>query len=115
MTHRVNSLGQPIGAALSDWRPPQLPPREPMGGRHCTVEPLNVERHAAELYAAVSLDREGRNWTYVPSGPLEDSGAYLAWLEKGQPAPIRCFTPSSMRRERRLAPPRTSAWIPPTA
>src|SRR5258708_9593430 len=82
MTHRVNSLGQPIGAALPDWRPPPLPPCEPMRGRYCTVEPLNVELHAADLYAAVSLDREGRNWTYVPSGPFDDSAAYLAWLEK---------------------------------
>jgi RimJ/RimL family protein N-acetyltransferase len=81
-THRVNSLGQPIGAALPDWRPPPLPPREPMRGRYCTVEPINVERHAADLYAAVSLDREGRNWTYVPSGPFDDAAAYLAWLEK---------------------------------
>jgi hypothetical protein len=42
-----------------------------MTGRYCTVEPLDVERHAAALYAAVSLDREGRNWTYVPSGPFD--------------------------------------------
>lgn len=82
MTHTVNSLGQPIGAALPGWRPPPLPPREPMSGRYCRVESLDVERHAAPLYAAVSLDREGRNWTYVPSGPFDDFAAYLAWLEE---------------------------------
>lgn len=82
MTQRVNSLGQPIGEALPDWQPPPLPPREPMCGRYCTVAPLDVQRHAADLYQAVSLDREGRNWTYVPSGPFDDSVAYLAWLEK---------------------------------
>jgi hypothetical protein len=75
MTRRVNSLGQPIGAALPGWRPPPLPPREPMCGRYCRVEPLDMERHAVELHAAVSLDREGRNWTYVPSGPFDDSPA----------------------------------------
>lgn len=82
MTHTVNSLGQPIGTALPDWRPPPRPPREPMHGRYCTVEPLDVQRHAADLYAAVSLDHEGRNWTYVPSGPFDDFATYLAWLEK---------------------------------
>ena len=81
MTHTVNLLGQPIGVALPDWRPPALPPREAMSGRYCTVEPLDVEHHAAALYAAVSLDREGRNWTYVTSGPFDDFAAYLAWLE----------------------------------
>jgi RimJ/RimL family protein N-acetyltransferase len=82
MAHSVNSLGQPIGAALPDWRPPPLPPREPMRGRYCTVEPLDVGHHAADLYAAVTLDREGRNWTYVSSGPFDDSTAYYAWLKK---------------------------------
>ena len=82
LTHAVNSLGQLVGAALPDWRPPSLPPREPMTGRYCKVEPLDVEHHAEALYAAVSLDREGRNWTYVPSGPFDDFAAYLAWLEQ---------------------------------
>ena len=81
MAHRVNSWGQPIGAALPDWKPPPLPPREPMSGRYCTVEVLDVDRHAAELWAAVSVDREGRNWTYSPAGPFADSAAYVAWLE----------------------------------
>lgn len=81
-THTVNSLGQPIGTALPGWQPSALPPREAMRGRFCTVEPLHVERHAGALYAAVSLDREGRNWTYVPAGPFDDFAAYLAWLEK---------------------------------
>ncbi len=81
MTHRTNALGQPIGAALPAWQPPSLPPREGMRGRYCTVEPLDVELHAAELYDAFSLDREGRNWTYLPSGPFDDRVAYTAWLQ----------------------------------
>jgi RimJ/RimL family protein N-acetyltransferase len=82
MTKRLNSLGQPIGAALPDWRSPPLPPRAPMRGRHCAVEPLDVARHAAELYAAISLDPDGRTWTYLPSGPFDGAAAYVAWLEK---------------------------------
>ena len=82
ITPRMNSLGQPIGAALPEWRPPPLPPRAPLRGRYCAVEPLDAERHAADLWAAMSLDREGRNWTYTPSGPFEDSAAYRAWLEE---------------------------------
>lgn len=82
MTHTVNSLGQPIGNSLPDWLPPPLPPREAMRGRYCTVEPLDLEHHAMELYSAVSLDREGRNWTYLPAGPFDDLAAYVAWLEK---------------------------------
>jgi len=82
MTGRLNSLGQLIGEPLPDWRPPPYPPREPMRGRYCTVEPLEPERHAAELYSAISLDREGRNWTYVPSGPFDSLAAYATWLQE---------------------------------
>lgn len=82
MAHRVNSLGQPIGESLADWKPPLLPPREAMRGRYCSVEPPDPERHAADLYASFSIDREGRNWTYLPSGPFDDLPAYAAWLEK---------------------------------
>ena len=82
MTPDRNTFGMPIGHALPDWRPPPVPPREPMVGRFCTVEPLVVARHAADLFAANALDREGRNWTYLPYGPFETESAYRAWLVK---------------------------------
>jgi RimJ/RimL family protein N-acetyltransferase len=53
-----------------------------MVGRFCTVELLDPGRHAAELFAANSLDTEGRNWTYLPSGPFADFDSYRGWLEK---------------------------------
>jgi RimJ/RimL family protein N-acetyltransferase len=82
-----NALGQPIGHALPGWRPASLPPREPMVGRFCTVEPLDPARHAADLYAANAVDGEGRNWTYLPYGPFETESAYRAWVEKVSAGP----------------------------
>ncbi len=79
---RVNSLGQPIGAPLPGWQKRPLPPRTPMEGRLCRVEPLNPERHAAELFAANRLDGEGRNWTYLPTEPFERMEDYRRWLEE---------------------------------
>lgn len=81
MTHRVNALGQPIGPELTGWRPPPRPERRVLEGRYCRVEPLDVQRHAAGLHAANSLDREGRMWTYLYSGPFASFDAYRAWLE----------------------------------
>jgi RimJ/RimL family protein N-acetyltransferase len=46
------------------------------------VELLDPGRHAADLFAANSLDAEGRNWTYLPVGPFADFGSYRAWLER---------------------------------
>lgn len=67
---RVNDLGQPIGPAMDGWTPPPTPPREPMEGRFCRVEPLEPDRHAADVFTAHGLDPEGRNWTYLPYGPF---------------------------------------------
>ena len=76
-----NELGQPIGAALPDWSPRPRPPRTAIEGRFCRVEPLDLERHAAELFAANSADREGRNWTYLPYGPFPSFDLYRNYLE----------------------------------
>jgi len=76
----TNSLGQPIGFPLPGWQPCSPPPRTPMFGRTCRLEPLSGA-HVPELYAAYSADREGRMWTYVPCGPFESEAAYRAWAE----------------------------------
>lgn len=80
MTQTINHLGQPIGFAVPDWTPPPVPPRTTLTGRFCRIEPLRVEHHAADLYAANSLDTEGRMWTYMAYGPFIDIAAYATWM-----------------------------------
>ena len=82
MSRDSNHLGQPIGVVVPDWKPPHLPWREPMEGRFCRLEPLDPERHAADLYAANALDVQGKNWTYLPYGPFETLDSYRAWVEQ---------------------------------
>jgi RimJ/RimL family protein N-acetyltransferase len=53
-----------------------------MEGRFCRLETLDPARHAADLFAANSLDREGRNWTYLAYGPFARLEDYQAWAEK---------------------------------
>ena len=81
MPHDLNDLGQPIGFSLDGWKPPPRPPRDPMVGRYCRVEPLDPDRHAAELYDANALDTDGRIWTYLPYGPFETFEYYLGWID----------------------------------
>ena len=71
---------QSIGTPLPSWTTRPRPPRTPMHGRFCRVEPLNPARHAEELFAANALDRDGRNWTYLLQEPFPDVGSYRAWL-----------------------------------
>ena len=76
-----NELGQPIGFPLPHWSARPRPPRAPMEGRFCRVEPLDPARHAASLHAANSEDTAGRIWTYLPYGPFASPAAYHAWAE----------------------------------
>ena len=51
-----------------------------MTGRYCRIEPIDPERHAAQLYDANSRDTSGRAWTYL-FAPLPGSfDAYLRWM-----------------------------------
>src|ERR1051326_931370 len=79
-THH-NKLGQPVGAPLPGWSPRPMPPRTAMSGRFCTVEPLDPDRHAAQLAAAYADDRDGRMWTYLPRGPYASPDEYRTWAE----------------------------------
>ncbi|MDP1536049.1 MAG: GNAT family protein [Burkholderiales bacterium] len=81
MTQQQNEFGQPIGFALTGWTPPPLPPRETLTGRYCRVEPLDAERHAAQLHEANSREPDGRGWTYVAYGPFATLEDYRHWVE----------------------------------
>jgi RimJ/RimL family protein N-acetyltransferase len=50
-------------------------------GRTCRLEPLDADRHAADLHAAYGTAPGDRLWTYMPTGPFADAGAYRAWVQ----------------------------------
>jgi len=79
MEPATNALGQPIGFPVPGWTPRPRPPRAPMQGRACRLEPLDPDLHAADLHAANMADRENRIWTYLAYGPFGDEAAYRAW------------------------------------
>jgi RimJ/RimL family protein N-acetyltransferase len=51
-----------------------------MDGRLCRLEPLDPALHADALYAANTLDAEGRSWTYLSYGPFRTVEEYRAWM-----------------------------------
>jgi RimJ/RimL family protein N-acetyltransferase len=80
MSEYVNHLGQPIGPPLSNWRGVERPPRTPMVGRTCRVEPIDPARHAEDLYRANGADPTNRNFTYLTIGPFDSFDAYREWM-----------------------------------
>jgi RimJ/RimL family protein N-acetyltransferase len=82
-----NPYGQLIGPAVPGWSPRQRPSRTEVSGRYCRIEPLNVSRHEADLFAAYREAPDSRDWTYLfserPETP-EAFHAYLAGLERSE-------------------------------
>jgi RimJ/RimL family protein N-acetyltransferase len=71
----TNEWGQPTGWLVEGWEARPVPVAVTLPGRYCRLEPLDIARHAADLYAAYSAD-DGRMWTYLPYGPFESAEQY---------------------------------------
>ncbi|MBX6321643.1 MAG: GNAT family N-acetyltransferase [Rhodospirillaceae bacterium] len=82
MSEHRNALGQPVGFPVPGWSPRPRPPRTAMTGRLVRVEPLDPERHAADLHAANAADRDGAMWTHMASGPFAGLADYRAWMAR---------------------------------
>ncbi len=70
----------PVGDPVPDWRSPPPPFREPMAGRCCHLEPVDVAAHAESLFAAYAEDAAGEMWTYMLHGPFSDVDAYRRFI-----------------------------------
>ena len=81
VSDRVNEHGQPIGPPVDGWKGCEYPPRTPMAGAHCVVEPFNYDRHLHELFDAHQAKRDDRNWTYLYYGPFDTVEQFSAWVE----------------------------------
>lgn len=79
---RTNAFDQPIGPAMPEWTARARPPRALIVGQYCRLEPLEADRHAADLYQAFSAAPDGRDWTYLTAGPFENEASYFAHATK---------------------------------
>jgi RimJ/RimL family protein N-acetyltransferase len=69
--------GLPIGKAL-DWHPVPPPQKRVLDGSYVRLEPVDVERHAGDLFAL----SQGHDaiWTYLGYGPFADLASFRSWL-----------------------------------
>ncbi len=80
MNETLNELGQPVGFLIPQWQIPNHPPREPIVGHYCRLEPLDPDRHTQDLYSANAEDKDNRGWTYQPYGPFPVIEEYRKWM-----------------------------------
>ncbi len=69
---------RPIGPEISGWTPRPRPDSVHLTGRFVALEPLDADKHAADLHAAFS----GHDWLwdYMPAGPFASASAYHRWM-----------------------------------
>lgn len=80
MSQRSNDYGQPIGMPVPDWAERPRPARVVLQGQYSRLEPVDVGRHAADLFQAYMEAPDGRSWTYLFSERPESAESFTAYL-----------------------------------
>ena len=66
--------------ALSNWQPPARPVGAALTGKHITLERLDADLHAADLFRAFS--GHDALWDYLPYGPFASAAGYHRWAKE---------------------------------
>ncbi|WP_322028474.1 GNAT family protein [Paraburkholderia sp. J76] len=82
MSARLNEFLQPIGDPVTGWQPRERPARVTIEGQFCRIEPIDLERHAADLFEAYGTAADGRDWTYLFAEPFADFATFREYLAK---------------------------------
>jgi RimJ/RimL family protein N-acetyltransferase len=81
MAHEIDAAsGLPIGLKIPDPSPGAFPTPTVLDGRFCRLEPLSVERHGAELFAASNTPDAAARFLYLFEEPYPSRAACDAWL-----------------------------------
>ena len=76
---RMNELGQPIGDALPDFQPGDLPNLERIEGQYVIIERLSKDKHGTDLYEVYGPDSPADMWTYLFQNPAPNQ---TGWSQK---------------------------------
>lgn len=69
---------RPLGPEVPGWTPPPHPPRTALEGRYTTLDPLQADLHADDLFRANRVD--DAVWSYLPYGPFATVAEYSHWM-----------------------------------
>ena len=64
-----------------NFKKAKIPSNFFLNGSYVVLEPLNINRHAKDLYANFSKDKKNRIWTYLPYGPFKNYGSFKKWIK----------------------------------
>ena len=73
-------LKKPKLGFLVKFEKAKLPTTQRLVGKYSILEPINVKRHAEDLYKNYSKDKKNLIWTYLPYGPFKNINLFKRWL-----------------------------------
>ena len=79
---RINQLGQPIGDALPDYQPGDLPNLERIEGQYVIIECLSKDKHGEDLYEVYGPDSPADMWTYLFQTPAPNQEEWSQKLDQ---------------------------------
>ena len=79
---RINQLGQPIGDALPDFQPGDLPNLERIEGQYVIIERLSKDKHGTDLYEVYGSDSPADMWTYLFQNPVQSQEEWSQKLDQ---------------------------------
>ncbi len=66
---------------MSDWQPRPLPARNVNEGQYVSIEPLSVEDHADELFAAAQISDADVRFTWLPEYAPTNVEQFRTWVK----------------------------------
>lgn len=76
----LNEHNQLVGQPIPNWRPVERPALKPLKGKYCHLEPIDINKHAEQLFSNLLVDNNGESWTYLPYGPFATYDEFKQWL-----------------------------------
>lgn len=76
-----NKFDQVVGHRVDNWHGVKTPALVILQGKFCTLEPIDLDKHAKKLFENLSLNNEGESWTYLPYGPFTQFDEFYNWLK----------------------------------
>lgn len=75
----INHHGQTVNDIVPDWKGARVLTRTPLFGQYSRLEPLDADRHAADLYEAYALGDDS-DWTWLASTQPMSVEATAYWI-----------------------------------
>ena len=65
-----------------NFKKAKTPLRKKLMGEYVILEPINLTKHATQLYKNFSADKKSIIWNYLPYGPFKNIKDFKTWIAK---------------------------------